>query len=115
MTRTTPPAPTRWPGGRTSAWAGFDRAEAGLRAALDTLRPMSADHETARALGCLALVSAGRGQPGLARRRYREALVLYSAVGGPDSADAQEVRDRLGALGPEAGENGTADDGDAVG
>ncbi|MFF2897802.1 ATP-binding protein [Streptomyces sp. NPDC057966] len=93
----------------------LDLAEAGLRAALDTLRPMSADHETARALGGLALVSEGRGQPGLARRYYREALVLYSGVGGPDSADVREVRNRLDALGPEARENGTADDGGAAG
>ncbi|MEL5955559.1 NB-ARC domain-containing protein [Streptomyces sp. CLV115] len=93
----------------------LDRAETGLRAALDALRPMSADHETARALGGLALVSERRGQPELARQCYREALILYSGVGGPGSADAREVRDRLDALGPEARENGTADDGGAAG
>ncbi|MFG3526319.1 ATP-binding protein [Streptomyces sp. NPDC047917] len=93
----------------------LDRAETGLRAALDVLRPMSADHETARALGGLALVSERRGQPEVARRYYREALILYSGAGGPGSADAQEVRDRLDALGPEARENGTADDGGAAG
>ncbi|MFD7615392.1 ATP-binding protein [Streptomyces sp. NPDC059802] len=90
----------------------LDRAEAGLRTALDTLRSMAADYETARALGALALVSERRGQPEIARKRYREALILYSTVGGSDSADAEEVRGRLRELGPEpnSGENGTAGD-----
>ncbi|MFF9345958.1 ATP-binding protein [Streptomyces sp. NPDC014734] len=95
----------------------LDRAEEGLRTAVDTLRSMSADYETARALGSLAMVSERRGQPEVAGRCYREALRLYSEAGRSDSADAAEMRSRLGALeaDPDAAADTDEEVSDAVG
>jgi tetratricopeptide (TPR) repeat protein len=70
----------------------LDQAEELLSSALSVLRGMTANYETARALGSLAEVAERRGQPRLAREHYREALDLYSSVGRSQSDEAAATR-----------------------
>ncbi|MFF3750188.1 tetratricopeptide repeat protein [Streptomyces sp. NPDC002018] len=77
------------------AYLGLDRldeAEDRLTVALSALRATAADYETARVLESLGGLAERRGQPGLARDRYREALELYSAAGRSESDGARTVR-----------------------
>ncbi|MGW6741227.1 ATP-binding protein [Streptomyces sp. NPDC055025] len=76
----------------------LDRAEDRLTTALSALRAVGADYETARALESLGGLAERRGQPGLARDRYRESLDLYSAAGRSESGSARTVRAALGRL-----------------
>ncbi|MEV8395767.1 MULTISPECIES: tetratricopeptide repeat protein [unclassified Streptomyces] len=89
------------------AYLGVGRlgqAEDRLSTALTTLRAMAADYETARVLESLAGLAERRGQPELARDRYREALDLYTAAGRSESDGARAVRARLGRLDVQAGD-----------
>ncbi|MGW6505962.1 ATP-binding protein [Streptomyces niveus] len=70
----------------------LDHAEDRLTMAHTTLRAMVADYESARVLESLAVLAERRGQPELAKDRYREALDLYTAAGRSESAGARAVR-----------------------
>ncbi|MEE4599266.1 NB-ARC domain-containing protein [Streptomyces sp. DSM 41524] len=76
----------------------LDPVEDLLSTALSTLRGMAADYETARTLESLAVLAERRGQQGLARDYYREALELHSSVSRSESADAEAVRAQLARL-----------------
>ncbi|MFJ4831188.1 ATP-binding protein [Streptomyces sp. NPDC088747] len=82
----------------------LDQAEELLSSALAALRGMTANYETARALGNLAEVAERRGRTHLARDHYQEALDLYSSVGRSQSEEAESTRHRLRQL--EGGESG---------
>lgn len=72
-----------------------DRAEDHLATALTELRACGADYETARAVEGTAALAEYRGARDPALVRYREALDLYAAATGPDSPEAEAVRERL--------------------
>ncbi|WNE95556.1 NB-ARC domain-containing protein [Streptomyces luomodiensis] len=82
----------------------LDPVEDLLFTALSTLRGVAADYETARTLESLAQLAERRGQQDVARDYYREALDLYSSVGGSESAGAQTVRTQLAQLESRSGD-----------